>query len=382
MIVFKPTLQIVKKYKFTILLYTMLLVMFTGINFQTNETNSNFVAEKPDVLIVNKDVNEGVTKNLINYISKRCNIKKIELEEEKINDALFYRDISYIIYIPDNYRNDFIDGLNPEIKVKSTNDYEASLAEMILTKYIRTASIYQKNITDEKELINSINETLKEETITHITSKLDTNNLYKATFFFNFLNYSILAGCVYVLCLILSSFREKNVNKRTIISSIKYKKFNSKLLFSCGLVAIIMWCFYIILSFILIGSIMFSINGLFYILNSLVFTICALTIAFLIGNLLESKNAINGIINIVALGSSFLCGAFVPVEYLPDSVLKVAHILPSYWFVKTNEIIKTLEVGRFEDIKPIFINMGVLLLFSILFMIATNIVTKKKRTNC
>ena len=35
-----------------------------------------------------------------------------------------------------------------------------------------------------------------------ITSKLDTNSLSQVTIYFNFLNYCILAGCVYVICLI------------------------------------------------------------------------------------------------------------------------------------------------------------------------------------
>lgn len=380
MIVFKTTLQIVKKYKFTILLYTMLLVMFTGINFQTSETTTNFVSEKPDVLIVNQDENIGVTKNLIDYITSKCNIKDIELDNEKISDALFYRDISYIIYIPNNYRNDFLNGLNPKIEVKSTGDYESSLSEMVLNKYLRVANIYQNIIEDENELINNINQTLKENTTIEITSKLDSNNLNKATFYFNFLNYSILAGCVYVLCLILSSFKEEKIKKRTIVSSTEYKKFNAKLLLSNGLVALIMWIFYILLSFILAGKIMFSINGLLYILNSFVFTICALTLSFLIGNLVNNKNAINGIINVVALGSSFLCGAFVGMEYLPDSVLKMAHIFPSYWYIKTNETIKVLETINFETIKPIFINIGVILLFSVIFVLITNIISKKKIT--
>lgn len=78
-------------------------------------------------------------------------------------------------------------------------------------------------------------------------------------------------------------------------------------------------------------------------------------------------------------GSSFLCGAFVPVEWLPDAILKIAHILPSYWYIKTNEAIKTLEDISVETLKPILINMGVLLLFSLFFIVITNIITKKKR---
>ena len=194
------------------------------------------------------------------------------------------------------------------------------------------------------------------------------------------MNYSFLAGLVYVICLILSSFNEQRIKKRTIISSMKTSEHNRKLLLSNGLFAIILWMFYVILGFILIGDIMFSLHGLIYIINSFIFMLCSLTIAFLIANLVNNKNAINGIVNVVALGTSFLCGAFVPMEWLPNSVLNIAHILPSYWYIKTNEILKELEVFNFETLKPIIINMGIVLLFSILFIVITNIISKKKRT--
>lgn len=378
MIVFKTTFQIVEKYKFTILLYTMFLILFTGINFQTSETPMTFQAAKPNVLIINDDVDTGITNNLITYLKEKCNVKKLENDEEKISDALFYRDINYIIYIPSNYRNDFLSGKSPKIDIKKTGNYESSLAQMILNRYLRVANIYQSQVSDETKLIAMINETLEEQTKTEITSSLDTNSLAKASFYFNFLNYSILAGCVYVLCLILSSFREKSIKKRTTISSMNYKVFNKKLLLSTGLVAIVMWLFYVLLSLILVGKVMFTINGLLYVINSFIFTICALTIAFLIGNLISSKNAINGIINVVSLGTSFICGAFVPMEYLPESLLTFAHILPSYWFIKTNEMIGTLEKYDFNSLKPALTNMTILILFSILFIIITNLVTKKK----
>ena len=123
---------------------------------------------------------------------------------------------------------------------------------------------------------------------------------------------------------------------------------------------------------------MFTTHGLIYIENSFIFTICAVTIAFLIGNLVNNKNAINGIVNVVALGSSFLCGAFVPMEWLPDSVLKIAHILPSYYYISTNEALKELEVINLETLKPILANMGILLGFAMGFVILRNILSKKK----
>lgn len=379
MTVFRTFLKIVNKCKPTIILYTVILIAFAGINLQTSDNSTNFVASKPDVLIINKDSKEGITKNLIEYIESNSEIKEIEQNEEAINDALFYRDVNYIVYIPENYRQDFLNGLNPEIKVKSTGDYEASLAEMMLSRYVEVANIYQTSIKNEEEIINKINDTLSKETQIEMTSKLDTIGLEKAAFYYNFLNYSILAGSVYVICLILSSFREEKVRKRTIVSSMNYKKHNRQLLISNGILAIILWAFYTILSFILIGDIMFTTHGMMFILNSFVFSVCSLTIAFLIGTLVNNKNAINGIVNVVALGSSFLCGAFVPVEWISDGVLKVAQILPSYWYINSNEIIKILETIDFESLRPVLTNMSIILMFSVVFIILINIISKRKK---
>ena len=157
-----------------------------------------------------------------------------------------------------------------------------------------------------------------------------------------------------------------------------YKKHNRILLLANGLFATGLWLLYVILSFVFVGDIIFSTQGIIYIINSFVFTICALIIAFLIGTIVNNKNAINGIVNVVALGSSFLCGAFVPMEWLPDVVLKIAHILPSYYYISNNEIVANLETVNFETMRPILTNMGIMLIFGVAFIILTNVLSKRK----
>ena len=379
MTVFKTFLKILNKNKFIIILYTMFLIFFGGFNMQTSENNTNFVASKPDIMIVNYDEEKGITKDLIKYIEENSNVVDLKNNEDAINDALFYRDVNYVVYIPKNYNKDFMDGKNPEIEIKSTGDYQSSFAEMLLSRYIKVANIYQKSINSEEELINKINETLSKKSEVKITSKLDTNILSKATFYYNFANYSIMACLIYVICLILASFKDIKIQKRTIISSTNYKTLNRKILLSNSLFSIILWMIYVVLSFILVGDIMFSIHGIFYLINSFVFTICATTIALFIGNIISNKNAISGIVNVIALGSSFLCGAFVPMEWLPEGVIKIAHILPSYYYISNNEILKTLEIINFNTIKPILLNIIIILSFSIIFIILTNIVSKRKQ---
>lgn len=379
MTVFKAFLKVLNKCKVPIILYTVLLIGFGGFNMQTSDNSTNFVASKPDIYIINEDKEEGITKNLVDYMKNNTNVLEVPSTEEAIDDALFYREVNYIIYIPNHYREEFLKGNNPEIKIKSTGDYQASLADMLLERYSKVANSYQKIITSEEELIGKVNETLDKQTQVEITSKLDTDQLQKASFYYNFTNYSILAGCVYVICLILSSFHEEKIAKRTIISSMSYHSHNRKLLVSNSLFAFFLWGMYVLLSFPLVGNIMFTMHGLVYIINSFLFTICALTIAFLIGNLVSNKNAVNGIVNVVALGSSFLCGAFVPMEWLPDMVLKIAHILPSYYYIKSNELLREIETVNLEALHEIIINMGIIVAFAIGFTIIANMVARKKR---
>lgn len=379
MTVFNTVLKIVNKYKFTILLYTVMLIFFGGTNFKTNNNSISYVATKPDIFIVNYDEEIGITKDLIEYITENANVKDLKNDEESLNDALFYRDVSYILSIPENFRNDFLNGKNPEIFIKTTQEYNSVLAENLLDNYIKTATIYRNLNLSEEELIQKVNQSLHVSTDVEVTSKLDTNTLSQVTMYFNFLNYCILAGCVYVICLLLSSFHEKNVYKRMVIGSTNYKTLNRRLLFSMGIISLVLWIFYIALAFILLGKVVFSEHGILYIFNSFIFMICALTIAFLIGNLVNNKTAINGIINVVALGSSFLCGAFVPMEWLPNSVLRIAHVLPTYWYIKSNELLKTMEVFNFNTLKPILLNMLVMLGFSLVFVLITNVISNKKR---
>lgn len=229
------------------------------------------------------------------------------------------------------------------------------------------------------KIINGVNETLKMNSDVVMTSKLDADGLSKLAFFYNFANYSMLAGCVFVICLILSVFNSEKIRKRTLVSSMNYKRHNRYLLLSNGLFVILLWLFYVILSFLLVGDVVFSTHGIVCIINFFIFSIVCLALAFLIGTLIRDKNAVNGIVNVIALGSSFLCGAFVPLEFLPDTVIKLAHVLPSYYYIKNNNLISGVEEISFGSLNSVIVNMIVMVFFIVLFVVLTNIISKRKQ---
>lgn len=379
MTVFKTFFRIVNKLKPTIILYTALLIIFGAVNMKTSDNNINFVNSKPDILIINQDVNKGLTKNLIDYMKKNSNIAKVENNEEKINDALFYREVSYVIYIPKDYRKNVLLGKNPKLDIKKTDEYDAHLSEMMLKRYIKLQNIYNKEAGSEDELITLINDNINDDVNVKITSKVDTSKTYNIAYYFNFASYSILAIIIYIVCLVLCSFKEESISKRINISSINYKSHNNKILLASIVFSSIVWLLFVIIGVTIVGDIMFSIRGLISIINSFIFTFCALTLSILISSLTNNKNAISGIVNVIALGSAFLCGAFVPAEYLPSSVLNFAHILPAYYYINSNDLLKNIDVINISSMHPIIINMVIIIIFSILFIILNNVVTRKKR---
>lgn len=379
MTVFKAFWKVIKKYKGTIILYTVMLIVFGGLNMTSNNISTTFVDSKPDILIINNDEEVGLTKNLVDYLRSNANVIDVEKDEDSINDSLFYREVNYVIYIPENYREDILNGLDPEIEIKTTGDYEAGLAEILLSRYLKVQNIYSDSIDDENELISLINENMNIKTNVELMSKVDTTKTSKITRYFNFASYSIMAVVIYIICLVLSSFHEKNVNKRNIVSSMNYKKQNRLILYASISYGVIIFILYVLLGIIILGTDILSLRGFIYILNTLLFTFCSLTIALFISTAINNKNAINGIVNVVALGSAFLCGAFVPAQWLPKSVLVFAHILPSYWYINSNDLLANLEVINTTTLNGVFVNMLVVLGFSLLFIVLNNIASKKKR---
>lgn len=379
MTVFNTFWKVINKYKGTIILFTVMLVTFGGINTTSSNSTVDFTNSKPDIIIVNNSGNNALTKNLISYLKKNTNVKNIKNTEEARNDALFYREVNYIVYIPKDYQKDVLSGKTPVIDIKTVGDYTSSLAEMLLTRYLKIQSIYAKNISTEQELITVINKNLSKTSEVTITSKVDTTKTSRVSRYFNFASYSAMFIIIFVICMVLSSFHAKAIKKRTIISSMNYKTHNKYLLRASFIYSIIVWLLFMLLGTILFSNTILSLRGLVYALNLFIFIFTSLTLALLLSTLIDNKDAVNGIVNVISLGSAFLCGAFIPTEWLPETVIKISRIFPTYWYVNSNDLLASLQTINMTSLNQVIINMIVMLVFALIFIIINNIVSKKKQ---
>lgn len=393
MIVFKTFWRIMKRYWWIVFIYVAILTSLSVINLKTAPV-TDFVDTKPEITIVSQNPSDlatkPFTKNFLNYLSK--NTKIIDLKESETTDALFYQKISMILYLPEDLESKIISGQKITLDYRTSGNYTAELSKNLIKRYFelqrteifesKNSSKEQSNILseDSEKIISSLNQRLDQSPTVRLASK-NATNLSKIAAFFNFASYTIMAIILYVTCFINASFNKSPVKKRTMVSSLHLKKYSFSLLLANSIFAFSVFVLLTTLSFFVLGDIVLTPFFIFEILNILLYTLAALTLAELVSTFNLSRDAVSGVVNLLSLAPAFLSGAFVPTYFLPSFVLTIAHIFPTYWFIDTNNKIATMTQFDFNSFLTILPNLLVLVLFSIIFIIGNLILAKKKRIN-
>lgn len=372
--------KIVLKNIGTVITYTIVLLLFGTMNISSGSTTTQYEAEKPNIVVFNHDEERGVTKHFIDYLGKNADIVTNYEDNDRLKDALFYSQVNLVVDIPENFHQDIALGYNPEIKLRSSTDYASELAKVQVRRYLSVAETYAAMHLSEDELVNKIDGAMKTETKIEVKSTVDTAKFSKAYRYYSFANYSILCCVIMIVCLIMASFNRIEVRRRNLVSSIELGKMNRILLRNSCIYSALVWLLYVVISVVVLGAdVMFTGQGLLFALNAFVFSACATTIAILVSRFISKTTVVNGVMLVISIGSSFLCGAFVPAEYMPDAVLAFAHALPSYYYIYGNEQIRDIENFEFNSLAPILLNMAIVLAFSVVFVIVANIVSKKRQ---
>jgi len=245
---------------------------------------------------------------------------------------------------------------------------------MLLNQYLNYAEVYVEQGFKEDELVSALENDMQKTTELVFEQKQSVDVIDNMRYFFNFSNYTILALSLFVMSMTLASFQEINVRKRNIISAMSQLKYNIILFISNFLLVFCIWLMYIVLGIIMFKEAMFTELGLYLILNTFVFMISAFSLAFLVGNITTKKEAVSGIANVISLGTSFICGAFVPQSMLNKTVLTIGKVFPSYWFINNNDILAETGVTQ-----TIFTNLLIILGISVIYFVIMLFLNKKKQ---
>lgn len=357
MTVFKNYFKIVNRHKFSILVYTIVFVVLSIVFSSSNDSQTtDYSSVELKVSINNQSENE-LSRALIKYLDQ-----SMEIVENSNEDELFYGMIDALITIDSDFKDNRI------VHFKSApKSMSGLMVSQRVNEFINKVEMYEKV---GHELNDSINFSLADLNHKVDVTLLNQSSTNGAHLYFNFLHYVLMSQIILIINSVMIIYNKETISKRNEVSPVSKLSQNLQLTLGHVVVGVGAWLIYM-----LIYLIMFEYNEIvpYLMLNSFVFMISVVTLSVLISRIVKDENTISGIMNILTLGTSFIAGAFVPQELLSDFTLNLSKITPSYYYITNNNLLASTP--NFQTMLP---NLLVMLGFSLLFILLTNIVKARR----
>lgn len=383
--VFKTYFKIIKKMLGQLSMYVFI---FLGIAIMFSLTSpvkdiEDFTQTKTRVAFINEDENSVLINGFKEYLGKHSDfLVPVPDTTEKLQDALFYREVEYIARIPKGFTRDIMEGKPVQIKKTALVDSASGIyTDMLVDRYFNTARLYLGNYGDisQSELVDRIAEDLKAQTEVRMKREEKSVINNSAHFFYNYLAYILICVVLLGVSSIMMIFNNTNLKRRNHCSPLKNSSMNFQLLLGNVVYGTVCWAVMVICSFVLYKEQMLTTNALYFCINSYVLTLMVLSLSFLVGLFVKGGNSQSAVANVLSLGMSFISGVFVPQQFLGKSVLAIARFTPTYWYVRANDIISGLTDFSMENILPVINSMLIQLGFAAAILSVAMVISKRKQ---
>ncbi|MDD4077956.1 MAG: ABC transporter permease [Bacilli bacterium] len=381
MIVFRVYLKIFYKNIVSIIItficFLIICLLFIGTN--PKETYE-FEPTKIYAALINHDEESEIIAGFTEYLSNYANYKNIE--EKHIEDALYYREIYLAVIIPKNFTKNFLMGEEVNLIEKSIPDASQTItAKRAINKYFNTVRIYlnntEENITDIVSYVKAdLEKAIEVEKIIH-----DNDTTLDTTYYFNYLSYLFVAVIFTVIGVVMINFRKEQIRQRIAVSPISQTKLNLRLVLCHLLFTLVLVTIMISISYIYYFDSMNNKRGILYIINAFCLSLSVLSMGYMFSLFIKKNSTLGAFVNVMALATSFICGAFVPQNLLSKGILKIAHIFPNYYYITNNNYIGFLDELNSKAMSNIYLYILIQLLFAVGFMTISIFISKKQMTS-
>jgi len=422
--VFKVYFKIMRAMLPSVLIYVAIFVVFGVISAKSNAEDDvfSFEAESLKVCVVDED-DTYLSRSFTDYLSECETLTELSADTEKaLNDAVRFGLADAVVIIPEGYS--FIaadvsssdssdvsadgdsltdsgdvsvdnDSLTDSSKVSGDDDsstdsniniryitdndgteyiltYKARLWLNSVQLLIRTGSSEEVAVTETARVLSDAADV----NVTLLSGDTAAGRSYFCGFF-SFIGYSLICMLCVLAGLIMAELREPEVSKRIELGGIPFVRRNIELSLAFITMGLVALAPFLLLAVATGRGEDFSKFGWFTV-NVLCLDAMSLGLAFLISSLTRNDGVINMVTNMLALSMSFLCGVFVPRAYLTDGVLRLAKLLPLYWYVDAVEYIDSTNVADILSIHFVKCEI-ILLVFAAVLFIAGLVVLRIKR---
>ncbi|NLK78156.1 MAG: ABC transporter permease [Clostridiales bacterium] len=364
--VFKAFFKILNKNKTAMIVYMVIYLALTFVlssNGQKNDT-SDFSKVCMEIGVENQD-NGKLGEALVAYLEKENEIKDIPKEREDLLDAMYYRDIQYVLIIPEDFTEKFLAGEREEVLEGTAvpGNNTAYLAKMEIDEFLQKLGMYIDGGYEPEQAAQKTLDNMEKESKVEFLSVEDSGTKPAAAYFFDYIPYIFLCIMMVSLSCVLIIFNEKNLDARNRCSSMSFFQRNLQMVLGSLGIMLLEYGVFMLVAWIMYPNYMGSFRGILSMGNALAFMLVCLSIAFLAGRQAKDDAQLNMAANVIGLAFSFLGGVFVPIDLMNKGMQKVAKFVPSYWYVSSNNSI--WKIKSLSEAGDIYRNWLIMLAFAI-----------------
>lgn len=382
MTVFKGFLLITKRNIHMMFLYiAIFLTIAISVQKMTGGNQSGFAQESLNIAVIDRDGGK-LARGLADYLAQYHTLVDLPDDPSVIQDRMFYREVYYIVTIPEDFEDRCLYGeeLLPVTKIPGSNSgfyVDQQINTFLNDVRVMAASGFS--------LADAVAEVIDNSKDTAQVTMLDKNGFGGEqplhAVMFQFIPYILISILCYSLGAIMIAFHNPDVKRRMMCSAIPVRRQNHQLVLGYILVGIIVWIICTLMPFLLYGKdFVNDPNMPYYLLNSFLMTLVSLSLAFLVSTLISRDELISAVVNVISLGMSFLCGVFVDLDILGKGVRTFAQFLPVYWYELANNLLAGNQSLSRAQTVSLLTDYGMQLLFAAAILGVALVISRNRRT--
>ncbi|AYD89107.1 ABC transporter permease [Actinomyces lilanjuaniae] len=354
MSIFRTSLRIVAAHRLYVLVYLVLLSMLgllTAAVASSSQEDGQVVEEDPAVAVIDRD-GSTISQGLTSYVESQGDTVSLEDTRRALQDAAAQDRVQYVLIIPEGYGEELVaaaqEGQDPPV-LDTVVSYQSATGSRVDVR----SSAFLDQVYDHlslsgataQEAVTLAREAVDQSVRAEVISVASPSLPERFRVFAEFSLYPLFAfGLVSVSTLMLALSR-RPVRSRLASAPTSGVVRSLGVMATCLMVGTVGWLWVLGLGTVaftgadaadsalplgLVGLALFS------------YMLFSVAVGFLLGQLGAGRNVANAVANILGMVLTFLSGAWMPLEYMPDALAPLTRITPSYW---VDQVIQTASTA-------------------------------------
>ena len=373
---FKTCVRVVAAHRLYILIYLVLLSVFgllTGMA-RSEDDSSQVTTATASVAVIDRD-GSTISRGIKDYVESVGKVQPLEDSTQAIQDATAQNRVNYVLIIPAGYgqrlQQATRQGIEPP-RMDTVIGYESASGALMNVRtdsYTGQVADYLATLTDDPTRAVA----LAEETMSHSAPAeriaQDTAPLsHSFLVYTRFSLYPLIAFAIVTISTLMTALGRRAVRSRLDAAPVSGGARNLGLLGACLVVGVVGWLWILGLGVAVFGAGSVTTSApLLGVVGAALgsYMLVAVSLGFLMGQFGLGQNAANAVANIGGMALSFLAGAWVPIEWMPDAVARTARLTPGYWADQAISGAYNATSMSADVIRPLLVDCGICTLFAV-----------------